>query len=225
MSSLLRRMKDISVATLNELLEQSEDPIRLIDKYLAAQREQIEEAERLYRQCLAHAQSLRHQYMNADEMRQKREQQALLALKAGEEETARLALHEKMHYEEKYERYKELYEQSRETIIELEEQIRQLKDDYREVVDKRGYYIARLETARLQQRMNERIGFGPQLGQRAFDRLEERVSDLEMEARTLRDVRRMGAEPLYRAGGSFRPDVERELDALRKKLEDEGWNR
>lgn len=222
--SLLRRVRDISVATLNEMLEQAEDPVRVIDRYLAAQREQIHESEKLYRQCLAHAQSLRHQYLNAEEMKQKREQQAMIALKAGEEEMARLALHEKMQYEEKSERYKALYEQSRESIIELEEQLQQLKSDYQEVADKRGYYLARLETARLQQRMNERMSsFGPQLGSRTFSRLEDRISDLELEARTLRDVRRMSHEALFRAGDSVRQAVERELDALRRKLDQEGW--
>jgi|GEM_PF-530185 len=223
--SLLRRVRDISVATLNELLEQSEDPVRLIDRYLNAQREQIQETETLYRQCLAHAQSLKNQYLHAEEMKEKRENQALLALKAGEEEMARLALHEKMQYEEKSGRYKLLYEQSRETIAELEEQLQQLKADYDEVADKRDYYIARLETVRLQQRMNERMNGlgGSALNGRAFTRLEDKVSDMELEARTLREIRRIGQETLYRAGQTVRTAIDRELETLRRKLEQEGW--
>lgn len=225
--SILRRMRDISVATLNEMLEQSEDPIRLIDRYLFEQREQIQESDKLYRQCLVHAQSLRQQYLNADEMKEKREQQALLALKAGEDEMARLALHEKMYFEEKSENYKGLYEQSRESILELETQLNQLKSDYQEVVDKRSFYMARLESLRLQQRMNERMSSvgGGQIGDRAFTRLEDRVSDMELEARTLRDVRRQFQEPLVRAGESIKSAVEHELIALRKKLEQEDWKK
>ena len=51
--SLFRRMRDITVATLNEHLERSEDPVRLIDQYLAAQREQLQQSERLYQQCVS----------------------------------------------------------------------------------------------------------------------------------------------------------------------------
>lgn len=81
--SLLRRMRDITVASLNEHLERSEDPVRLIDQYLAAQREQLQQSERLYQQCVTHAASLRQQYLTALETKEKREQQALLALKVG----------------------------------------------------------------------------------------------------------------------------------------------
>lgn len=223
--SILRRMRDISVATLNELLEQSEDPIRLIDRYLYEQREQLQESEKLYRQCLTHAQSLRQQYLNAEEMRQKREQQALLALKAGEDDMARLALHEKLHFEEKSENYKKLYEQSRESIMELEAQLQQIKSDYQEVADKRSFYLARLESIRLQQRMNERMSSlgGGQVGDRAFIRLEDRVSDMELEVKSLRDVRRQIQDPIVRAGETVRQAVEQELGALRKKLEQGDW--
>lgn len=221
--SILRRVRDISVATLNEMLEQSEDPIRLIDRYLFEQREQLQQSEQLYKQCLAHTQSLREQYASAEEMKQKREQQALLALKAGEDDMARLALHEKMYFEEKSENYKKLYEQSRESVMELEAQLQKLRADYQEVADKRSFYLARLESLRLQQRMNERmsnlgVGLG---GDRAFIRLEDRVSDMELEARSLRDVRRQLVDPVVRAGESVKRAVEQELDALRQKLERE----
>lgn len=222
--SIIKRMRDISVATLNEMLEQSEDPIRLIDRYLFEQREHLQESENLYRQCLAHAQSLRQQYLNADEMKQKREQQALLALKAGEDDMARLALHEKMYFEEKADNYKRLYEQTRESVMELEVQLQQLKSDYQEVADKRSFYLARLESLRLQQRMNERmsnLGAG-NMGDRAFHRLEDRVSDMELEARSLRDIRRMVQEPVMRAGESVKQAVEQEMSALRKKIEQGG---
>ncbi len=93
--SLGKRFRDITVAHFNEMLENAEDPVRLIDKYLANQSEQIRESERLLHQCLTHAASLRQQYTSAEKMKERREQQALLALKAGEDEIARIALQEK----------------------------------------------------------------------------------------------------------------------------------
>jgi phage shock protein A len=58
--SILKRMRDISIATLNEKLDQAEDPVRLIDRFLAAQSEQIAESEKLYKQVVEHAPALRH---------------------------------------------------------------------------------------------------------------------------------------------------------------------
>ncbi|RKN65488.1 PspA/IM30 family protein [Paenibacillus ginsengarvi] len=221
--SLMRRMRDITVATLNERLEQAEDPVKLIDQYLTAQREQIMQSEKVYRQMMAHAQSLRQQVIAAEQLRDKREQQAMIALKAGEEQVAKMALQEKMLQEEKYEQYKDLYDQSKHSIVELEEQIDGLKRDFDEVLGKRQYYMARLESVRLQQRMNEsmRGGYGG-LNGRTFHRLEERISDMELETRSLRDVRQLGKE-LAHAGSAMQQALENELTQLRAKLEKEGW--
>lgn len=220
--SLIRRMKDITVATLNERLEQAEDPVKLIDQYLAAQREQIMQAENVYRQMLNHAQTLRQQMLSAEQLRDKREQQAVIALRAGEEQVAKLALQEKLIHEEKATQYGELYEQSQQSVAELGEQIDQMKRDFDDVLGRRQYYMARLETVRLQKRMNESMQGGSGFSGRTFGRLEERISDLEIETRALRDVRRMGRE-LANAGSSVQEALEREMTQLRAKLEKEGW--
>jgi phage shock protein A len=223
--SLTKRLRDISVATLNEMLESSEDPVRLIDKYLAAQAEQIRSSERLLSQCMAHAQSVRQQYLMAEQIKEKREQQAIIALKAGEDEIARLALQEKLQQEEMSAKYKALYEESKYAIAELEDQIRQLKADLDEVAAKRSYYVARLEAVRLQQRMNERLrGTSGRYGAaRVFERLDESVADMELQARTLRDLRRNTREALHYAGKAVSQAIEMELADLRRKLQQEGW--
>jgi phage shock protein A len=224
--SLLRRMRDMTAATFNEKLERSEDPVRMIDQYLASQREQIQQAEKLHQQCVQHAQSLRAQYVGAEQWRDKREQQAILALKAGEDNTARLALQDKMVHEQKCEQYRELYEQSKLALVELEDQLHALKADYTEIAAKRSYYQARLESIRLQRRMNEHMSeIGRSSTPRMFNRLEEKVSELEYETRSLRDVRRMSKEVLYQAGSAVQQVLEQELNNLRKKLAMEGGSK
>lgn len=222
--SISKRFRDITAATFNEMLERSEDPVQLIDRYLSEQANQIRESERLLQQCIAHAASLRQQYIAAEQMKDRREQQAVIALKAGEEEVARLALREKMQQEERYEQYKSLYDQSKLSIMELEDQVQQLKADYDEIASKRSYYIARLESVRLQQRMNEKLrsmNNGP--SPRMFDRLEERVSDMELNARTLREVRSQTRDIWTSAVNQASNSLEQELGRLRSKLEQEGW--
>jgi phage shock protein A len=221
--SLMKRVRDITVATLNEKLEHAEDPVRLIDQYLTAQKQQIQESEKLYQQMLVHAQTIRQQVITAEQMKDKREQQAMLALKAGEEQVAKMALQEKLQHEETYERYSSLYEQSKHSIVELQDKLEELKRDFDEVLSKRHYYMARLQSVRLQQQMNARMnGMSAGSGSRAFTRLEERISDMEVEAQSLRDVRRVGQE-LAHAGAAMGQALEREMQNLRQKLEKEGW--
>lgn len=224
--SLGKRLRDITVATFHEMLENAEDPVRMIDKYLAVQSEQIRESERLLRQCLTHAASLRREYISAEQLQERRLGQAKVALRAGEEEVARMALQEGLKQEEKALQYKALYEQSKLGIVELEEQLQQLKADFDEIAAKRSFYSARLESLRLQQRLNERsrLGVGGSMP-RMLDRLEERVSDMEHTARTLREVRGHLREDWTTVDGSEAQRLEFELARLRDKLDQEGWTR
>jgi phage shock protein A len=225
--SIIRRVRDITVATLNERLEKAEDPVKLIDQFLWSTREDIIQAERLYQQYVGHGNYLKSQWLQAEQLRDKREQQAMTALKAGEEHVARIALTDKASSEERAAQYRELYEQTQQNVRELEEQLRELRMEYQAVYDKREYYAARMESLRLQQRMNARYnGLGQQPGQQPagmFRRLEDRISDMELEAKSLRDLRRAGQEFIVEAGSTLQSVIEREMEQLKRKLQQEGW--
>ncbi|NMP08420.1 PspA/IM30 family protein [Paenibacillus polymyxa] len=219
--SVFRRMRDITVATFNEHLEQSQDPVQLIDQFLYNTRQEIAEAEKLHQQYAVHTRQMKQQLDHALSMQAKREEQALLALKADEEHVAKLALQEKMLYAEKEEQYRELWEQSRESLRELEQQLDTLKTEYQTVHSKRQYYAARVQTLRLQQQMNEWAGtYGGRNVPRMFNRLEDRVADMEAETMSLRELRR-GEEYTRDAhsGGSL---LEQEWARLKSKLNNSG---
>ncbi|ANY67804.1 PspA/IM30 family protein [Paenibacillus algorifonticola] len=223
--SIMRRVRDITVATLNERLEKAEDPVKLIDQFLWSTREDILQAERLYEQYTGHTNHLKIQWLQAEQQKEKREQQAMTALKAGEEQLARLALHEKASSEERAAQYRDLYEQSRLNTLGLEEQLREMRSEYQSVYDRREYYAARMESLRLQQRMNARFsGIGEQGAQPGsmFRRLEDSISNMELEAKSLHDLRRMGREFATEAGHSIQSAIEQELEQLKRKLQKEG---
>ncbi|EPY08402.1 phage-shock protein [Paenibacillus sp. E194] len=220
MSGILKRVRDITMATLNERLDKVEDPVRLIDQFLMRTRHDINEADRLYQQYVMHANQMRNQMNQAQELCSRREQQAMLALKAGEEFAAKIALQEKLMHEDKVQQYSELYEKSKDAILELEEQLNMLKSEYQAVYDKRQYYIARMQTVRLQQQMNERFGqYGVGQVDSMFRRLEDRVSGMEWETQGIQDVRRMSGQTM----GNINPErdmaLKREMERLKQKLD------
>ncbi|PRA02300.1 MULTISPECIES: PspA/IM30 family protein [unclassified Paenibacillus] len=216
--SVFRRMRDITVANLNEHLEQSQDPVKLIDQFLVSTRQDIGEAEKLRHQYASHTRQMKQQADQAAGMVNKREEQASMALKAGEEHLAKLALQEKILHEEKMEQYNELYAQSYAALQELDEQIDQLKVEYQNVYSKRQYYYARMQTIQLQQRMNQRGNHNGQNVPRMFNRLDDQVSDLEYEAQSLRDIRRMGQDGSGVTGNMSSSTLDKELERLRQKL-------
>lgn len=221
--SVFRRMRDITVANLNERLEQSQDPVKLIDQFLHSTREEIGEAERLYQQYASHTKQLQQQVNQATAMRNKREEQALLALKAGEDHLAKLALQEKIIHEEKLEQYSGLLETSQQSLFELESHLNELKIEYQTVYSKRQFYAARMESLRLQQRMNQRASaYGGGDVPKMFGRLEDKMTDWELEAKSLSDLRRMGQEYAVQAGETVATVLEREMARLKEKLNNDG---
>lgn len=220
---VMKRVRDITMANLNDKLERSEDPVKMIDDFLTAQRETIMQTERLYNQCVRHMEAMREQYLQASLLAEKREQQAGIALKAGEEEIARAALQDKLLNDEKSQQYKGLYEEARSSVIELEQELSALKAEFDEVLSKRQYYAARMESIRLRQRMNEREqAAGWRGAESAFRRMEDRISDMEMETMTLRELRRLTEDTIYKAGTAIISGVEQELAKLKERLEKEG---
>ncbi|QJC51224.1 PspA/IM30 family protein [Paenibacillus albicereus] len=218
--SIIRRVRDITLATLNEHLEKAEDPVKLIDQFLWATREEIIQSERLHAQYSAHGQHLKMQWLQAEQQREKREQQAVTALKAGEEQLARIALHEKASAEERSAQYRDLYEQSRLNMEDLEKTLQEMRSEYQIVYDKREYYSARMESLKLQQRMNSRYSAAGAGGkpEGMFRRLDDRISGLEHEARSLRDLRQGGPDFAAAERGAVNPKVELELEQLKRKL-------
>lgn len=228
--SIMRRVRDMTVATLNERLEKAEDPVKLIDQFLWSTREEIIQAEKLYQQYAGHGNHLKTQWLQAEQLKEKREQQAIIALKAGEDHVARMALMEKASSEERASQYRDLYEQTAQSIKELEDQLRELRTEYQSVYDKREYFAARMESLRLQQRMNQRYAqggvFNNAPGQQSsgiFRKLDDRISDMELEARSLRDLRKAGQEWMTGAGQTLHSEIDRAMDQLKRKLQQEGW--
>ncbi|WP_027094699.1 PspA/IM30 family protein [Cohnella thermotolerans] len=221
--SVIKRVRDMTVATLNDRLEKSEDPVRLIDQFLWSTHQEIIQSEQLQRQYAAHTDHLLRQWKEAEQWKERREQQAMTALKAGEEAAAKLALQDKMAHEEKAARYRELYEQSQGELNELEQLLQELREEYRAVYDRRQFYVARMESIRLQQRLNARFGSGAASSPATmFRKLDDRLTDLELESKSLRDLRRMGQEMVYHAGTVVHEAIERELQQLKRKLQQGG---
>ncbi|BBI35182.1 PspA/IM30 family protein [Cohnella abietis] len=220
--SVIKRVRDMTVASLNDRLDKAEDPVRVIDQFLWSTHQEITQSEGLHRQYATHTEHLQRQWKEAEQWTVKREQQALIALKAGEEDVAKLALQDKVIHEERSERYRLLYEQSKSELADLDQLLQELRTEYRTVYDRRQFYVARMESLRLQQRLNSRYAPGNVDTSNMFRKIDDRLTDIELETRSLRDLRKMGQESLLQAGEVVKNTIERELEQLKQKLKQGG---
>lgn len=217
--SVVRRVRDITLATWNEMMEKSEDPIKVIEAYLVKQKQQIQQQQNLLQQTKSHAESIRYQYLHAAALAEKRSEQAKWAVKAGEDDVARMALQEQMQQQEKSERYRLLYEQIYPSVLELEQMLFQLQSEYQELLDQREYYVAKIRAAQLQRRWNEhtrRVSFDSN----PLRRLEDIVEDLEFETDAWRDLRR--EESRRKRDRTTSDKVEQQLEQLKQTIRSRG---
>lgn len=218
--SLFKRIKDITLANINSLLDKAEDPVKMLDQYLRDMEEDISEAETGVAKQIALEKKLKQQLYEAREMAQKREQQAVQALQSNREDLARRALEEKHTYDNKAKDLESQWVKAKATADELRGQLRDMKSEYEKLQAKRETLVARAEAAEAQKKIHEAFsGLGSGEARHGFDRMEEKVLQLEAEAEAAEDMR-FGETDLDRELAQLdKSDVESELAALKARLQ------
>lgn len=226
--TVTRRVKDMARATWNErdLKEvspaQLDQEIRTLKERCVAWYNSVQETEQ-------HAVKLKRHVDEAKAWVQKRDEQAGLALRAGDESTARLALMDKQKQQAQAERYQELFLKASVARDEAVLGWQAASTRWREAEEQRKWLAARMETTRLQQEMAQHSG---QTGwQRTFDQMEQKISSLEWDAAGWQDLRRSLGEvakpigiAIHRFGDELSmakqadPLVDQELAKLKRRM-------
>lgn len=124
---VLRRVRDMFVATVNEGLDKLENPRVMLNQYVRDMEDDIAKAKHAIIKQQTIQQGFLRKAEETEEFADKRKKQAELAFHAGEEELARKALTEMKYFEEKHNEYQEAYQQSVKQLKELKEQLRHLE--------------------------------------------------------------------------------------------------
>ncbi|GAA4837346.1 PspA/IM30 family protein [Paenibacillus vulneris] len=217
---IFKRLRDLTMASINDLLDKAEDPVKMLNQFLRDMEEDINEAEVAVAKQIAVEKKFKQQYEEAFEMVQKREEQALKALEQGNEDLARRALQDKKEHQTRYEEMKKQYDIAKGNADRLRDQLQEMKDEFTKMKNKKDLLVARAEAAKAQKQINQAMsGFGTDNAAKGFDRMSEKVLQMEAEAEAsneLRSKNRSLDDELDQLGKS--DGVDDELAALRAKL-------
>ena len=220
MFGVFKRLKTITEATLNDLLDKAEDPVKMLNQYLRDMAEEINEAEVAVAKQIAVEKKLKQKLDEALHMVEKREQQAVKALEAGDEDLARRALQDKKEHRSNADDFQGQYEAAKAAADRLRGQLNDMKNEYESMKNKKDALVARAEAAKAQKQINQAMsGFSSNTAAQGFERMSDKVLQLEAEADASSEMRvkdRSLDEELEALDS--KDEVEAELEALKKRL-------
>ncbi len=186
---LWKRLNQTVRANITSWIQNVEDPEKLLDQAVADMQTDLIQLRQSVAQAIATQKRTERQCAQTQTLAQEWFNRAELALRHGDENRAREALTQRQSYLDMIKTLEGHLTQQGEVVGRLKDTMRALEHKITDARTRRDMYIARARSAEASQRLNEMIGqFSPGSGLGAFDRMEDKVLDLEAQAGAIADL-------------------------------------
>jgi len=217
---LLDRAWRVIRANFSDAVSQAEDPEKVLEQALADMQANLIQLRQAVAQAIATQKRTERQNGQAQSMAQEWYNRAEMALQKGEEDLARQALSRRQTYLESAHTMTAQLNQQRDVVTQLKDNMRKLEAKIAEAKTKKDLYIARARSAEASQRIQEMLGSTGDTGMAAFNRMEERVLELEAQSEALAELN--SGDPLEQQfaalEGSAQDAVDSELAAMKQRI-------
>ncbi len=220
--ALFKRLVDVVKSNVNDLLDKSEDPEKMLPMIIAEMEEQYKSAKSQVAQSIVDQKRIETQYHANVSKGEEWHNRAVMALEQGKEDLAREALAKKKAYEGTAAEFKTQMEEQAKVVERLKVQLSELETRMSEARRKKNVLVARSRRAEAMKKINETMDQASDTG--AFDtfsRMEEKVSDKEAYVEAVEELGKDDLAEQFKEleKGSAGSAVDDELAALKAQLQ------
>jgi phage shock protein A len=218
MAGVMDRLARLIRANINDLIDNAEDPEKMIDQILREMQDSIAMARAQVAAMVAQEKELELDAAETTKLAEEWGRKAERAVVAGKDDLAREALRRKKDNEENSAIYREQLTAQSQAVAKLKEQLRQLEAKYQTTLGARDSLIARQRRARAQRQVAEAVVvFTPLDPSSELDRMERKIRSEEAHAMAALELGEESFDAQFRALEA-ESDVEEELEALKRSL-------
>jgi phage shock protein A len=192
---VLDRIRTVLKANINALISRAENPEKMLNQLVMDMNEQLIEAKKQVAMSIADEKKLERQMLENKGQAEEWERKAMLAVKAGKDDLAKEALLRKQEYVGYTSQFQKEYEGQHASVEQLKDALRQLQGKIDEANRKKNLLIARAKRAEAQKQIQQTMGSlagGSSFD--TFDRMTEKVDQLEAEADAAKELSSISAE-------------------------------
>jgi phage shock protein A len=221
--AILDRIAMVMRSNLNALINQAEDPQKMLDQIIIDMRQQLLEAKREVAVAIADEKRLAAQVEAGRAQVREWDRRAELAVQRGEDDLAREALRRKAEQQQLAAGYQSQWEAQQTSTDSLKQALRALSEKIDEAARKKNLLVARQKRAEAQKHIHEVMtGLSDTSAFEAFDRMAERVDQIEAQAAaTVELSQELSGETMEQRFKALEGpvDVEQELQALKARVQ------
>ena len=218
MAGMMDRLMRLVRANVNDLIDQAEDPEKMIDQILREMQESIVMARAQVAAMIAQEKELELEAAETSKLAEEWGKKAGRAVTAGKDDLAREALRRKRDNEENSAIYTEQLGVQTQAVSKLKDQLRQLEAKYQTTLGARDTLVARQRRARSQRQVAEAVVVVTPLDPSSeLDRMERKIRSEEAQAMAALEVGEESFESQFQALEA-ESDVEAELEALKASM-------
>lgn len=215
---LFDRISRVVRANVNDLVSKAEDPEKVLEQSIIDMQEDLVQLRQAVAQAIASQKRTQQQYNQAQTEANKWQSRAQLALQKGDENLAREALVQKKTYNDTAVALKGGLDQQTSQVEALKKNLIQLESKISEAKTRKDMLKARVQAAKANEKLQtatNRIGTSSAMA--AFDRMEDKVLELEARSQTAAELAGNNLESQFAMleGGS---DVDDELALMKAQL-------